>query len=84
MLFRSVSQSRYPCMVAEQLAGDIPNDKSAEAEEIRRYMNPSPVRADVMNLVGITTGVYLPLIEQNPRATKELREELSKALTSAN
>jgi hypothetical protein len=73
-----------PLMVAEQLAGDIPNDKTAEAEEIRRYMNPSPVRADVMNLVGITTGVYLPLVEQNPRATKELKEELNKALISKN
>lgn len=71
-----------PLMIAEQLAGGVPNDKSAQAEEILRYMNPSPVRSDVMSLVGAATGIYLPLAEQNPRATKELKEELNKALIS--
>lgn len=72
-----------PLMIAEQLAGGIPDDKTAQAEEILRYMNPSPVRSDVMSLVGATTGIYLPLAEQNPKATKELKEELNKALGKA-
>ena len=72
-----------PLMIAEQLAGEIPDAKTAEAEEIRRYMNASPVRSDVMNLVGAATGIYLPLIEANVKATKELKDELNKALGKA-
>ncbi len=72
-----------PLMIAEQLAGGIPDDKTAQAEEILRYMNPSPVRSDVMSLVGAATGIYLPLAEQNPKATKELKDELNKALVKA-
>lgn len=72
-----------PLMIAEQLAGDIPDAKTAEAEEIRRYMNASPVRSDVMNLVGAATGIYLPLIEANAKATKELKDELNRALGKA-
>lgn len=67
-----------PLMVAEQLAGDIPDDKTAAHDEIRRFMNPGPVRSDVMNLVGATTGVYLPLEQANPSATDELKAELKK------
>lgn len=72
-----------PLMIAEQLAGEIPDAKTAEAEEIRRYMNVSPVRSDVMNLVGAATGIYLPLAEANSKATKELKDELNKALGKA-
>ena len=72
-----------PLMVAEQLAGDIPDDKTEQADEIRRFMNPGPVRSDVMNLVGATTGVYLPLEQANPAATVELKAELKKAATKA-
>jgi integrase len=67
-----------PLMIAEQLAGSIPDDKTATADEIRRLMNPSPVGSDVMNLVGATTGVYLPLEQANPSATDELKAELKK------
>lgn len=72
-----------PLMIAEQLAGEIPDAKTTEAEEIRRYMNASPVRSDVMNLVGAATGIYLPLAEANSKATKELKDELNKALGKA-
>ena len=73
-----------PLMIAEQLAGSIPNDKTAASEEILRYMNPSPVRSDVMSLVGATTGIYLPLNEANAKATKELKDELNKSLAKVS
>jgi hypothetical protein len=72
-----------PLMIAEQLAGKIPDDKTAQADEILRYMNASPVRNDVISLVGASTGIYLPLVEANPKATKELKDELNKALSKA-
>jgi hypothetical protein len=72
-----------PLMIAEQLAGKIPDDKTAQADEILRYMNASPVRNDVISLVGASTGVYLPLVEANAKATKELKDELNKALGKA-
>jgi integrase len=73
-----------PLMIAEQLAGSIPNDKTAASEEILRYMNPSPVRNDVISLVGASTGVYLPLVEANTKATKELKDELNKSLAKVS
>lgn len=73
-----------PLMIAEQLAGDLPSDKTAQANEILRYMNPSPVRNDVISLVGATTGVYLPLVQANAKATKELKDELNKSLAKAS
>jgi integrase len=73
-----------PLMIAEQLAGEMPDAKTAEAEEIRRYMNASPVRSDVMNLVGAATGIYLPLVEANSKATKELKDALTKAAAKAH
>ena len=72
-----------PLMIAEQLAGEIPNAKTSESEEIRRYMQASPVRSDVLSLVGVTTGVYLPLAEANTKATQELKNELNQALSKA-
>lgn len=72
-----------PLMIAEQLAGDIPDAQTAEAEEIRRYLKPSVVRSDVMNLVGAATGFYIPLAEANPKSTKELKEALNQALANA-
>jgi hypothetical protein len=72
-----------PLMIAEQLAGEIPNAKTSESEEIRRYMQASPVRSDVLSLVGVTTGVYLPLAEANAKATQELKNELNQALSKA-
>ena len=72
-----------PLMIAEQLAGKIPDDKTVQADEILRYMNASPVRNDVISLVGASTGVYLPLVEANAKATKELKDELNKALGKA-
>ncbi len=68
-----------PLMIAEQLAGATPDAKTAEAEEIRRFTQITPARADVMSLVAATTGVYLPLAEANPRAEQELQRELSQA-----
>jgi hypothetical protein len=68
-----------PLMIAEQLAGAIPDAKTAEAEEIRRYAQISTVREDVMSLVAATTGTHIALKVSNPSATQELREELKKA-----
>ena len=70
-------------MIAEQLAGDIPDAQTAEAEEIRRYLQPSVVRADVMNLVGAATGFYIPLAEANPSATAELKDAFNQAVAKA-
>ena len=72
-----------PLMIAEQLAGDIPDAPTAEAEEIRRYLKPSPVRSDVMNLVGAATGFYAPLAQANPSATQELKDALNQAVAKA-
>ena len=68
-----------PLMIAEQLAGAIPDAKTAEAEEIRRYTQISTVREDVMSLVAATTGIHIALKVANPSATQELRDELKKA-----
>lgn len=82
MIERHYSHLR-PLMVAEQLAGVIPSNQEAQTDEILRFMNPSPVRNDVISLVGASTGIYLPLNEANPKATKELKDELNKALGKA-
>ena len=71
-----------PLMIAEQLAGNIPDAKTAESDEIRRYMNPSPVRSDVLSLIGAATGYYPTLVEQNPTATRELKDQLAKSLAA--
>jgi hypothetical protein len=72
-----------PLMIAEQLAGAIPDAKTAEAEEIRRYTQISSAREDVMSLVTATTGIHIALKASNPRAKEELQDELKKA-TSKN
>jgi hypothetical protein len=68
-----------PLMIAEQLAGAMPDAQTAEAEEIRRLAQISPVRADVMSLITATTGIHITLTEANPRAAEELEKELSSA-----
>jgi integrase len=73
-----------PLMIAEQLAGNIPDAKTAESDEIRRYMNPSPVRSDVLSLIGAATGYYPTLVEQNPTATRELKDQLAKSLAATS
>jgi integrase len=73
-----------PLMIAEQLAGNIPDAKTAESDEIRRYMNPSPVRSDVLSLIGAATGYYPTLVEQNPTATRELKDQLTKSLAAVS
>lgn len=73
-----------PLMIAEQLAGNIPDAKTAESDEIRRYMNPSPVRSDVLSLIGAATGYYPSLVEQNPTATRELKDQLAKSLVAVS
>ncbi len=67
-----------PLMIAEQLAGAIPDAKTAEAEEIRRYAQISTVREDVMSLVAATTGIHIALKEANPKTADELEKELKK------
>jgi len=34
--------------------------------------------------VGASTGVYLPLVEANAKATKELKDELNKSLAKVS
>jgi integrase len=68
-----------PLMIAEQLAGAMPDSQTAEAEEIRRLAQISPVRADVMSLIAATTGIHIALTEANPRAAEELEKELNSA-----
>ncbi len=82
MIERHYSHLR-PLMVAEQLAGMIPSNQEAQTDEILRFMNPSPVRNDVISLVGASTGIYLPLVEANAKATKELKDELNKVVSKA-
>lgn len=66
-----------PLMIAEQLAGAIPDADSVDADEILRYMNATPVGPDVLSLIGETTGIYLGLAEQNATATEELKQALA-------
>jgi hypothetical protein len=61
-------------MIAERLAGKTPNKASGQSDEILRYMNPA--KANLMGLIGLTTGIYIPLKEQNPTAAKELEQAL--------
>jgi hypothetical protein len=72
-----------PLMIAEQLAGAIPDGKTAEAEEIRRYAQISTVRQDVVSLIAATTGVHIALKAVNPRATDELKNALKQAQSRA-
>ena len=72
-----------PLMIAEQLAGAIPDAKTAEAEEIRRYAQITPIQADVMSLIAATTGVHIALAQANPRATDELQDALKKSKAKA-
>ena len=72
-----------PLMIAEQLAGAIPDAKTAEAEEIRRYAQISTVREDVMSLVAATTGIHIALKVANPKTADELEKELKKASRKA-
>lgn len=57
-------------MYAEELAGG-----ASEADgEVLKYMYPA--RANMMSLLGVATGIYLPMPEQNEDATHELEAEL--------
>ena len=68
-----------PLMIAEQLAGAIPDATTTEAEEIRRYAQISSIRQDVVSLIAATTGVQIALKATNPRATDELKDALKQA-----
>ncbi|WP_062309792.1 tyrosine-type recombinase/integrase [Polynucleobacter sinensis] len=61
-------------MIAERLAGGKAADQGAE---IQKYMNPA--KANMMGLIGLTTGIYIPLQEQNLDAAKELEQALLKS-----
>lgn len=60
-------------MIAERLAG---GKGSEQSDEIQKIMNPA--KANMIGLVGLATGIYIPLEEQNPQAAKELADELLK------
>ena len=59
-----------PRMYAEELAGGTGEGDS----EVLKYMYPA--RANMMSLLGVATGIYLPLPEQNEEGTQELEAEL--------
>lgn len=63
-------------MIADRLAGKAPSSQgqSSQDTEIIKYMNPA--KSNMMGLIALTTGIYIPLQEQNPSAAKELSKEL--------
>ena len=63
-------------MIADRLAGKAPNSQGQHTQdsEILKYMNPA--KSNMMGLIALTTGIYIPLQEQNPSAAKELSKEL--------
>ena len=63
-------------MIADRLAGKAPSSQgqSSQDTEILKYMNPA--KSNMMGLIDLTTGIYIPLQEQNPSAAKELSKEL--------
>ena len=63
-------------MIADRLAGKAPNSQGQNTQdsEILKYMNPA--KSNMMGLIALTTGIYIPLQEQNPSAAKELSKEL--------
>ena len=63
-------------MIADRLAGKAPSSQgqSSQDTEILKYMNPA--KSNMMGLIALTTGIYIPLQEQNPSAAKELSKEL--------
>jgi hypothetical protein len=64
-----------PLMIAERLAGE---QGTANGGEIAvNFANIA--KANVIGLVGLATGVYLNLEQQNPDAAKELEEHLLKS-----
>ena len=63
-------------MYAEELAGGTGDGDS----EVLKYMYPA--RANMMSLLGVATGIYLPMPEQNEDATQELEEELLRQVKS--
>ena len=63
-------------MIADRLAGKAPSSQGQNTQdsEILKYMNPA--KSNMMGLIALTTGIYIPLQEQNPSAAKELSKEL--------
>ena len=63
-------------MIADRLAGKAPSSlgQSSQDTEILKYMNTA--KSNMMGLIALTTGIYIPLQEQNPSAAKELSKEL--------
>ncbi|MBT8528316.1 hypothetical protein G6711_02795 [Polynucleobacter paneuropaeus] len=68
-----------PLMIAERLAGE--QGMANGGEIAANFANIA--KANVIGLVGLTTGVYLNLELQNPDATNELEEHLLKASKSS-
>ena len=71
-----------PLLLAEQLSGGSPVGDAAESIEIRRLMNPSIERANMLRLITAATGICLSLTEQNAAATDELKTALATKMTS--
>ena len=63
-------------MIADRLAGKAPSSQGQNTQdsEILKYMNPA--KSNMMGLIALTTGIYIPLQQQNPSAAKELSKEL--------
>ncbi len=62
-------------VIASKLSGGkiLANDVSIDA---LKHVNPA--RAHMMHLIAAGTGIYLPLAQQNPDATKDIEQVLNK------
>jgi integrase len=71
-----------PLLLAEQLSGGSPLGDAAESIEIRRLMNPSLERTNMLRLITAATGISLSLTVQNAPATDELKSALATKILS--
>jgi len=57
-------------MIADELAGEVDENNA----ELMQFAHPA--KANMMNLLGVATGIYLALNEQNAEAKQELEQKL--------
>ena len=62
-------------VIASKLSGGKINVNNVNVDAIKLV---NPARAHMMNLIAAGTGIYLPLAEQNPSATDDIKQALSK------
>jgi hypothetical protein len=62
-------------VIASRLSGGRINVEKLSIETLK---DVNPARAHMMGLIAAGTGLYLPLAEQNPQATKDISQALSQ------